>query len=144
MTTIKLPVRNERQYRRLYVLGLLTEPAHSGMQPVLPIPVETFAPPYILKQVARGEWREKDYSHVALHTLIVSYLLHKFKWLRILPQVITHGAGGFAVSLLTLECITFVIEFLASANTDFELGATIFEIEPGRHQGQPLLINFFG
>jgi hypothetical protein len=38
-------LRNERQYRRLYVLGFVTEPAHSGMQPALPIPVETLAPP---------------------------------------------------------------------------------------------------
>ena len=45
VATIKLLVRNERQYRRLYVLGFVTEPAHSGMQPALPIPVETFAPP---------------------------------------------------------------------------------------------------
>jgi hypothetical protein len=29
----KRPVRNERQYRRLYELGFLTEPAHSGMPP---------------------------------------------------------------------------------------------------------------
>ena len=47
VTATKLLMRNERQYRRLYVLGLVTEPAHSGMQPVLPIPVETFAPPCI-------------------------------------------------------------------------------------------------
>ncbi len=47
VTAIKLLMRNERQYRRLYVLGFVTEPAHSGMQPALPIPVETFAPPYI-------------------------------------------------------------------------------------------------
>ena len=44
-TAIKLPVRNERQSRRLLVLGFVTEPAHSGMQPALPIPVETLAPP---------------------------------------------------------------------------------------------------
>ena len=44
-TAIKLPVRNERQCRRLLVLGFLSEPAHSGMQPALPIPVETLAPP---------------------------------------------------------------------------------------------------
>ena len=46
VTAIKLLMRNERQYRRLYVLGFVTEPAHSGMQPALPIPVETFAPPF--------------------------------------------------------------------------------------------------
>ena len=46
VTAIKLLMRNERQYRRLYVLGLVTEPAHSGMQPALPIPVETLPPPY--------------------------------------------------------------------------------------------------
>ena len=45
VTAIKLLMRNERQYRRLYVLGFVTEPAHSGMQPALPIPVETLAPP---------------------------------------------------------------------------------------------------
>ena len=45
VTAIKLPVRNERQCRRLLVLGFLSEPAHSGMQPALPIPVETLAPP---------------------------------------------------------------------------------------------------
>ena len=49
VTAIKLPVRNERQSLRLLVLGFLTEPAHSGMQPALPIPVETFAPPYNLE-----------------------------------------------------------------------------------------------
>jgi len=46
VTAIKLPVRNERQCRRLLVLGFLSEPAHSGMQPALPIPVETLAPPF--------------------------------------------------------------------------------------------------
>jgi len=45
VTAIKRPVRNERRCRRLYELGFLTEPAHSGMQPALPIPVETLAPP---------------------------------------------------------------------------------------------------
>lgn len=45
VTAIKLLMRNERQYRRLYVLGFVTEPAHSGMQPAFPIPVETLAPP---------------------------------------------------------------------------------------------------
>ena len=48
VTAIKLLMRNERQYRRLYVLGFLSEPAHSGMQPALPITVETFAPPFDL------------------------------------------------------------------------------------------------
>ena len=45
VAAIKLLMRNERQYRRLYELGFFTEPAHSGMQPALPIPVETLAPP---------------------------------------------------------------------------------------------------
>ena len=53
-TAIKLPVRNERQCRRLLVLGFLSEPAHSGMQPALPIPVETLAPPFDL---VTGNWR---------------------------------------------------------------------------------------
>jgi len=39
-------MRNERQYLRLFVLGFVTEPAHSGMPPSLPIPVETLAPPF--------------------------------------------------------------------------------------------------
>ena len=54
VTAIKLLMRNERQYRRLYVLGFVTEPAHSGMQPALPIPVETLAPPFDL---VTGNWR---------------------------------------------------------------------------------------
>jgi hypothetical protein len=54
VTAIKLPVRNERQCRRLLVLGFLSEPAHSGMQPALPIPVETLAPPFDL---VTGNWR---------------------------------------------------------------------------------------
>jgi len=73
VTAIKRPVRNERQYRRLYELGFLTEPAHSGMQPALPIPVETLAPPYNPLRVARGEWREQDYSRFAHRIYIVSY-----------------------------------------------------------------------
>ena len=55
VTAIKLPVRNERQCRRLLVLGFLTEPAHSGMQPALPIPVETLAPPWI-RLLVFGGW----------------------------------------------------------------------------------------
>lgn len=136
-------MRNERQYRRLYVLGLVTEPAHSGMQPVLPIPVETLAPPYSETSSARRV-REKDYSHVALYTSIVSYLSHKFKQLRMLLQVITHSARGLTISLLLLECLTLVVEFLAATDTDFQLGATILEVESGRHQSQPLLIDLFG
>ena len=54
VTAIKLLMRNERQYRRLYVLGFVTEPAHSGMQPALPIPVETLAPPF---DSVTGNWR---------------------------------------------------------------------------------------
>ena len=54
-TAIKLPVRNERQCRRLLVLGFLSEPAHSGMQPALPIPVETLAPPWI-RLLVFGGW----------------------------------------------------------------------------------------
>ena len=55
VTAIKLLMRNERQYRRLYVLGFVTEPAHSGMQPALPIPVETLAPPWI-RLLVFGGW----------------------------------------------------------------------------------------
>ena len=58
-TAIKLPVRNERQCRRLLVLGFLSEPAHSGMQPALPIPVETFAPPLFVKCLVRRELIQK-------------------------------------------------------------------------------------
>ena len=54
-TAIKLPVRNERQCRRLLVLGFLSEPAHSGMQPALPIPVETLAPP-LIRLLVNGGW----------------------------------------------------------------------------------------
>ena len=55
VTAIKLLMRNERQYRRLYVLGFVTEPAHSGMQPALPIPVETLAPP-LIRLLVNGGW----------------------------------------------------------------------------------------
>ena len=61
-TAIKLPVRNERQCRRLLVLGFLSEPAHSGMQPALPIPVETLAPPLNQLLVSRGWGLEKPHS----------------------------------------------------------------------------------
>ena len=64
VTAIKLLMRNERQYRRLYVLGFVTEPAHSGMQPALPIPVETLAPPWIRLFVSgAGVWLK---THQAL------------------------------------------------------------------------------
>ena len=63
VTAIKLLMRNERQYRRLYVLGFVTEPAHSGMQPALPIPVETLAPPYIW-----NKWRETNGAKRITHT----------------------------------------------------------------------------
>ena len=49
VAAIKPLVRNERQYRRLCVLpDFLTRPTGiPGMQPSLPIPVETLAPPKI-------------------------------------------------------------------------------------------------
>ena len=77
-------MRNERQYRRLYVLGLVTEPAHSGMQPALPILVETFAPPYILKCLMRNERCKKDFSHFVSRFSMVSQFQRYFKQLRIL------------------------------------------------------------
>ena len=75
VTAIKLLMRNERQYRRLYVLGLVTEPAHSGMQPALPILVETFAPPYIQLCFARYDWHESNNLHFASRSYIVSRFL---------------------------------------------------------------------
>jgi hypothetical protein len=70
-TAIKLPVRNERQCRRLLVLGFLSEPAHSGMQPALPIPVETLAPPFYSVAV---NWRPGDGKNQAPTSLRFNYL----------------------------------------------------------------------
>jgi len=51
VAAIKPLVRNERQYRRLCVLpDFLTRPTGiPGMQPSLPIPVETLAPPKLVR-----------------------------------------------------------------------------------------------
>ena len=78
-TAIKLPVRNERQCRRLLVLGFLSEPAHSGMQPALPIPVETLAPPLCNNSEMLNVKRERlnTMNHFLLFTFqrfIISYL----------------------------------------------------------------------
>jgi len=61
VAAIKPLVRNERQYRRLCVLpDFLTRPTGiPGMQPSLPIPVETLAPP----KMARVKSTVCDFVH---------------------------------------------------------------------------------
>jgi len=55
--------------------------------------------------------------------------------------VISHGAVGLTIRLLALEGFTFVVEFLATADADLELGEAPLKIDLGRHQGQPFFIN---
>lgn len=55
--------------------------------------------------------------------------------------MISHGARGFAISLFAFESFSFIIQLLAATHTDLELGATVLEINLGRHKGQPLFID---
>lgn len=44
--------------------------------------------------------------------------------------------------LLAFESFAFVVEFLSARHAQFEFHAAVFEINFGRNQGEPLLINF--
>lgn len=56
--------------------------------------------------------------------------------------MIANGAGGLPAVLFFLEGLALVIELFAATDTDFEFGATVFEVDLGRHQGQTAFIDF--
>ena len=109
-------------------MGFVTEPAHSGMPPSLPTPVETLAPPLKNDRFLCVGIVLRSVSIIAPYGEILQAMIQ-------LTCCTLYRTRHLAIGLFTLKVLTLVMHLLATSNADFELDQTVLEIDFGRQQG---------